>query len=70
MPASAEFGVCGVCGKDNYLIRTYFTYDIKCECHSGNHFEIISHCNTCIPVDPKTTIMTIKTENLKLLNQT
>lgn len=50
-----EFGQCEVCNKENILRRTYFHYDIKCECHSPNHFVIIRHCNECEPKQPLTT---------------
>ena len=63
-----EFGKCEMCGVESYLQRTYFKYDIKCECHSPNHFELIRHCKKCKPKQPKETKISLKTENLiKLL---
>jgi hypothetical protein len=65
MSGSIEFGKCDICGKDSPLQRTYFKYDIKCECHSPNHFELICHCNECVPVEPKETTIILKTFDLK-----
>lgn len=59
-----EFGRCDICHNDNNLERTYFRYDIKCECHSPYHFELIRHCSDCIPKEPTQTIIHIKTEYL------
>ncbi len=59
-----EYGKCDICKKVTNLQRTYFRYDIKCECHSPSHFEIVYHCKDCIPQEPKTTIITLKTEKL------
>lgn len=48
-----EYGTCEICGKDNQLYRTYLYYNIRCECCPGDrHFEIIRHCNNCIPEYP------------------
>lgn len=60
-----EHGQCSVCGKDGIVERTYFHYDMKCECHSPNHFEIIRHCSTCTPKEPTETRVSIKTDKLK-----
>jgi len=59
-------GSCEVCKKENiYLTRTYFHYDnVKCSCHSPNHFIIIEHCDTCVPVEPNETKIHIKTKDL------
>lgn len=62
-----EYGKCEICKKESNLIRTYFKYDIKCECHSPCHFEIVKHCKECKPVEPLETKMTIKTSRLKQL---
>ena len=76
MSGSIEFGKCEVCGKESSLQRIYFNYDIKCECHSPNHFELVCYCNKCVPLEPEeTTIMLkqnvsfikIKTKNLNKL---
>lgn len=51
-----EYGKCPLCGKESNLQRTYFYYSIKgCECCGCNkgHFEMIRHCNKCIPSIPK-----------------
>ena len=64
-----EFGKCEICGKETYLQRTYYRYNIPCECHSPYHFELVIHCKDCIPVEPKVTKVTMKTEHLlKLKN--
>lgn len=50
MGGDIEWGTCPFCGKDSSLERTYFYYNIKCECcgnKNGWHFEIIKHCNKC-----------------------
>lgn len=60
-----EFGKCPYCRQEKPLQRKYFYYDINCECHSPQHFEIVWHCKDCIPQEPKETKITIKTENLK-----
>jgi len=58
-------GTCDVCKKEDVaLMRTYFHYDIKCECHSPNHFDVFDHCVSCVPKDPLTTKLELKTENL------
>ena len=61
------FGKCDVCGQENHLMRSTFNYDIKCECHSPNHFEISNHCLACVPVPPFETKIILKTENLNPL---
>ena len=67
MSGEVQYGNCKVCGKVGPLVRTYFYYDVKCECHSPNHFEIVYHCDTCIPEEPEQTKITIKTEELNKL---
>ena len=59
-----EFGKCDCCGNEDFLQRKYFYYAIKCECHSPEHFEIVSHCKNCIPTWPKITNITIKPSEL------
>jgi len=61
----SEYGTCSVCKKEGPVARTYFHYQVKCECHSPSHFEIVWHCHDCIPVEPVETKIHIKTENLK-----
>jgi len=58
--ADVEHGECDVCGKSSDLSRMYYHYDIKCECHSPEHFEIVRHCSGCTPVPPAKTTITIK----------
>ena len=65
MCGEIEHGRCDVCGKDEDLIRTYFGYPIKCECHSPNHFELRRHGKDCEPKEPIYTKVEFKTENLK-----
>ncbi|MGN1342763.1 MAG: hypothetical protein ACI4VL_06185 [Bacilli bacterium] len=47
MSGDLEFGVCDICGKNSCLKRKYYYYNIKCECHSPNHFEVIKYCKQC-----------------------
>lgn len=61
---NSEFGKCEICKEEKNLQRTYFRYEIKCECHSPNHFELVIHCSDCIPKEPRTTQVTLTTENL------
>lgn len=62
MSGSIEVGDCSICGKKDVvgINRKYFHYDIKCDCHSPKHSEMVYHCNDCIPIPPKTTIVHIK----------
>jgi hypothetical protein len=59
-----EFGKCEVCGNETTLRRTYFHYDIKCECCSPCHFEFVKHCDDCTPKEPEVTKIIVKTDNL------
>ena len=52
MNRGIEFGKCDICGKKGGLERTYFEYDINCECHSPKHFELVVHCKDCVPSIP------------------
>jgi hypothetical protein len=52
MYGEMEYGTCKCCGEVGPVIRTYFNYGVKCECHSPEHFEIVWHCYNCKPVDP------------------
>ena len=53
-----EYGKCECCGKEAPLTRTYFYYNIPCECCGctidGNHYhsEMVSHCCNCTPSIP------------------
>lgn len=58
---SIEIGKCSICSKTGIqLIRKYYHYGIKCECHSPDHFEIVFHCKDCVPVPPESTLVHIK----------
>lgn len=59
-----EYGYCDVCGKEGPLQRATYYYDIKCECHSPKHFEIVLHCKNCIPKEPRETRITFNTNKL------
>ena len=56
---SIEFGKCDICGKEAPLERTYFHYDIHCQCcgckedDRNMHFELVCHCKDCVPDIPK-----------------
>lgn len=68
MSADREIGTCDSCGKFTGLSREYFRYpEIKCECHSPYHFEIVRYCKDCLPREPLETTVTIKTSELKRL---
>lgn len=67
MSGCMEFGKCEICGEEGSLQRTYYRYDIKCECHSPNHFEVVRHCSKCKPEEPKTTKLIVATSLLKRL---
>jgi hypothetical protein len=64
MSGEVEFGTCEICGKETTLQRTYFRYNIKCECHSSNHFDLVRHCKDCVPVKPRETKVLFRTEIL------
>jgi hypothetical protein len=59
-------GICEICGAGGHgelvpLKRTYFRFEeIKCECHSPYHFELIDHCHSCDPKTPHETKITFK----------
>ena len=63
----SERGLCGVCGEIKDLNRKYFHYNIKCECHSPDHFEIVWHCNECLPIEPVVTSLSIRTDELNYI---
>lgn len=60
MPGDVEYGKCGMCSKLSTLNRKYYYYNIKCECHSPEHFEYVSYCSGCTPVPPNKTTITMK----------
>lgn len=50
MIGNVEWGKCEICGKEGPLERTYFYYNINCECcgnKEGWHFELVKHCCDC-----------------------
>jgi len=48
-----EGGTGEYCGNEGGLGRTYFHYEIDCECCNGKeHFEIVWHCGKCEAKDP------------------
>ena len=66
--ATVETGTCEICGKENVpILRKYFLYpDIKCECHSPHHFDLVFHCKDCIPKQPDYTKVELRTANLRM----
>ena len=64
MCGETEFGKCDICKEDKPLERTYYRYDIKCECHSPYHFELVIHCKDCVPEEPSETKIVLKTKDL------
>ena len=52
MAGETEFGECCVCTAKTHLKRTYWHYDIDCDCHSPKHFEVRRHCRYCTPNEP------------------
>lgn len=58
-------GTCEICHTENVILRrTYFRYEnIKCECHSPYHFDLIDHCYDCIPKIPSKTIVEYSVDN-------
>lgn len=65
MVGCIEFGKCDYCGKETTVERKYYHYDIKCDCHSPNHFEIRHNCKDCKPRPPYETKITYSIESLK-----
>lgn len=59
MGGSIEYGKCEMCGTIGPLIRKYYYYGIKCECHSPEHFELVRHCKGCKPKPPKRTTISM-----------
>ena len=61
-----EKGICSVCKKICAGNRKYYHYNIDCECCGGNtHFEIVFHCNDCIPIEPKEIRPILSTKKFK-----
>lgn len=66
MLGQVEYGTCDICKtKDVHVSRKYYRYNIKCECHSPHHFEIVWHCSNCTPIEPRVTKITVMTNELK-----
>lgn len=63
-----ETGSCQYCDYQGPINRTYFRYDINCDCHSPQHLEIVWHCDECEPKEPTLTKITINTKYLKQLS--
>ncbi|CAG7580239.1 MAG: hypothetical protein SLAVMIC_00316 [uncultured marine phage] len=57
-----EYGICDICNREAYIDRKYYRYDIKCECHSPNHFVICYHCENCEPTEPTETKISLRQE--------
>ena len=53
-------GKCMYCMKYTNLQRTYFRFNLDCECHSPKHFEIVEHCGSCTPKRPSYTSVLLK----------
>lgn len=54
MNGAQEVDICSVCGKRGSVIRTYYHYNVPCECClGGRHFEIVRTCPDCKPVPPR-----------------
>lgn len=57
--AEQEYGICECCYKEAPLTRTYFYYNLPCECCGctidGKHYhsEMVSHCKDCVPDIPE-----------------
>lgn len=54
----SEYGFCEICGHEAKLERTYFYYPVQCECceilgENKTHYEVVKHCEKCIPELPK-----------------
>ena len=64
---SSMHGTCSICGKVGPLRVTDFRYNIKCACHSPYHVIRIEHCKDCVPVEPRETKVTFRTEDLMKL---
>lgn len=62
MSGVKELGYCEYCGELTDINRKYFTYGLKCLCHSPEHFEIVYHCDKCQPVDPGIRKITLSKE--------
>lgn len=52
MGGTVEIAICDICGNLKPVNRKYYKYDIKCDCCSCHHHELIRHCNECVPKPP------------------
>lgn len=59
-----EYGICDMCGNKGIIQRRYYHFDIRCECHLPNHFEIVHYCKDCVPIMPPETYITLHDEAL------
>ncbi len=59
-------GTCEICKDKNVsLFRTYHRYEkTKCLCHGPYHFDLINHCENCMPKVPTETKITHKVIDL------
>lgn len=57
------YGKCDICKKESKLIRTTFTYDVQCLCHSPSHFDLYLHCEKCTPNTPTETKIIVPVTN-------
>lgn len=62
-------GKCSICGKVGLVERKYYYYDIKCDCHSPKHFEIVEHCKECVPKPPHATNVMFFQNTLKPMEE-
>lgn len=54
MSGACEQGICTICGNTAIVDRTYYYYNVRCDCCVGNqHFEIVYTCNQCKPEKPR-----------------
>ena len=57
---SMESGKCVYCGEHKILRRTYYRYNVVCDCCSGtSHFEYARHCKDCKPIPFSTIKVTL-----------
>lgn len=60
------FDKCDMCGEYTNVARTYYTYDIHCDCCSDwGHIERVCYCENCVPSPP--TKITVKMRPLEEL---
>jgi hypothetical protein len=63
--SDAIMGICPYCNLEKHLMRTYFYYDIECECHAGKHYVMVDHCEECAAKEPALTKVIVKTSKLR-----